>query len=402
MMKCGAVINYSPGCYLSMVSMIINRKINDIEFAVDSSKASGLLCTKDVADQIDGSIFEFIEYIYEKGNDYVPLVATWEITNTCNFKCPFCYINTPAKPKSVVQSFKKMQGYIDDLVQEGLLVVYLTGGEVLSVPDFPDIYRYLKNKGVFVVLLTNLSLLNDEHIRLFEELPPLRITSSIYGITEKQFKSVTGKDFSVGKRVFNNIERLKEMGINITCQMPVNKYTVNDLIDISNWCYNRGIRFTFNNELTDSYYDESRSSQFIDNAQFEALKSKIKQIELPVSTKNVKIEKKFGYKHHFDCVSGKHTFAVSYEGHLRPCFNIWETEENVFDGSVSMKSALYKMKAYIKTKQAQIIEGCHGCEASGICGECVYTRGKHMNNLDEYIRNKCRQNMELINRFTEQ
>ena len=187
--------------------MTIYRNINGVDFGVNINKGNSLLCTPDVAKEIDGDIFEFVEYLYSQTEKYTPMIATWEITNCCNFKCPFCYINTPKKPRAVIQSFETMKGYIDDLVNEGLLIVYLTGGEVLSVPNFKDIYTYLKKKGVFVVLLSNLSLLNEEHISLFTEYPPMRITSSIYGMTEKQFTSVTGQPNEICQSVLENIIR---------------------------------------------------------------------------------------------------------------------------------------------------------------------------------------------------
>ncbi len=376
--------------------MIVYRVINGIEFGVNTSKSSGLLCLPEVAKRIDGDIYEFIEYLYEQKNDYTPMIATWEITNCCNFKCPFCYINTPAKPSQMVQTFDKMKSYIDDLTDKGLLLVYLTGGEILSVPDFEKIYRYLKSKGIFVVLLTNLSLLNESHINLFKELPPLRITSSVYGLSEKQFTTVTGMDYSYCERILNNILRLKCLGITVTCQMPVNKYTVSDFIDISEWCYANGIRFTYNNEITDSYYNESRSTDFIDDEQFEMLKTNVRQIDSVKSSKINSVEKKFGYKHHFDCISGKHTFAISYDGHLRPCFNIWESDSRFFDGSESMATAITEMTDYIHNKQQIVIEGCHGCEAYQICGECIYTRLKHKDNVEEYITAKCAENLKRI------
>lgn len=379
--------------------MVVYRKINGIEFGVNTAKGSGLLCTPEIASIIDGNIYEFIEYLYNVKKVYTPMVATWEITNCCNFKCPFCYINTPAKPISSVQTFTLMKKYIDDLVDAGLLLVYLTGGEVLSVPDFPQIYNYLKSKGVFVVLLTNLSLLKEEHINLFKENPPMRITSSIYGLTEHQFTSVTGMSFSFCNKILDNILSLKELGITITCQMPVNKYTVSDLIKIADWCYSNEIRFTYNNEITDSYYNESRGSEFIEDAHFEEIKKQIKQIEAIKSSKVTSVKRKFGYKHHFDCISGKHTFAISYDGHLRPCFNIWESDCQSFDGSTSMKSAMQDMISYIEKMKQITIDGCHGCEASQICGECVYTRLKHKDNLQEYITAKCADNMRKITQY---
>lgn len=379
--------------------MVVYRNINGVDFGVNINKSSSLLCSQEIAEIIDGDIYEFVEYLYSIKNEYTPMIATWEITNACNFECPFCYINTPKKTVTNVQSYNNMKKSIDELVEEGLLIVYLTGGEILSVPDFDKIYRYIKEKGVFVVLLTNLSLLNEKHMELFRDYPPLHITNSIYGIKPEQFRNVTGHSFDLCEKILNNILLIKEMGINITCQMPVNDYTINDLIDISEWCYSNGIRFTFNNEITDSYYNESRSEAFIKNEIFEKYRKQIRQIESIKSSKIASIERKFGYRYYFDCVSGKHTYAVSYDGHLRPCFNIWESDFVFFDGSKSMKSAMTELREFVNRMKKTIIEGCKGCDASQICGECLYTRLKHRDNLTEFIRDKCKENMTKINQY---
>ena len=375
--------------------MIVNRNINGVPFGVNNNKAAGLLCTKDIACVIDGDIYEFIEYLYNKTGSYTPMVATWEMTNCCNFSCPFCYINTPAKRERNIQTFDSVKPAIDDLVEKGLLLVYLTGGEILSVPDFERIYRYLKSKGVFIVLLTNLSLLSESHLNLFREFPPMRITTSVYGTTEEQFVKVTGKSFELQRIILENILSLQEMGINVTCQTPVNQLTKGDIVSIANWCYEHGIRFTCSNELTDSYYNESRSSDFITDEEFDLIKTKIRQIDPIVSKKQSIISKEFGFRYNFDCISGKHTFCISSSNHIRPCFNIWESDLEAFDGSVSMKSALNKMIEFITRMQQTVLEGCKGCEASKICGECIYTLKKHKDS--SYLQQRCLKNKQAIN-----
>lgn len=376
--------------------MIVYRKINGVHFGVNISKGAGLLCTPEVADQIDYDIYEFIEYLYLRTEDYTPMVATWEITNCCNYSCPFCYINTDAKPAAYIQSFDSMKTAIDDLVEMGLLLVYLTGGEVLSVPDFERIYRYFKGKGVFVVLLTNLSLLSEEHLKLFHEYPPLRITTSIYGMTDKQFSYITGQNANILETVLENVLKLKEMRITVTCQTPVNRYTKEDIVKIADWCYTHNIRFTCSNELTDSYYNESRSSEFISDEDFSIIKAQIKQIPPTFLRKKPKFTKRFGFRYNFDCISGKHTFAVSSDMHIRPCFNIWESDLIAFDGSKSMRAAMQKMKLYISSMKKTVLEGCQGCEASEICSECFYTLQKHKNKNCNYLMEKCFENRKIV------
>lgn len=368
--------------------MLVYRKINDIEFAVDPNKGSSLLCEEHIANIINGNIYAFIDYIYEKENKYTPLVATWELTNICNFKCKFCYINTSDIDSAYV-SVSDAKKLIDDLVESGLLLVYLTGGEVLSHPSFIDIYIYLKKKGVYVVLLTNLSLLDDKLIDTFKEYPPLRITTSIYAMSEKQFKIVTGISQIIPKTILDNIVILKEMGIKVTAQTPVNTLTLPEYPRIAEWCFSQGIVLKSSNEIANTYSGEDRSEYMISDIEFQKIRDACKFIEEEQIVVEEELKCNFGYRYHFDCIAGKHTFAISYNLHLRPCFNIWESEGPHFNAQLSAKDALYKMNKYLENKKKEQVEFCSGCTAHEFCSECMMTQNKHIENLKQYMQDSC-------------
>lgn len=377
--------------------MLVYREINGTEFAVDINKSNSLLCENDIAEKIDGDIYSFVEYLYDQQKKYTPMVATWELTNRCNFNCKFCYINT-SKKKDFVISFHKAKEIIDYLVEQGLLIVYLSGGEIFTVPDFVEIYTYLKQKGVYVVLLTNIALLNQELIELFKKYPPLRITISLYAKlnSEEQFENVTGIGNHVNNIVYDNIGKLLEAGINVTCQTPVNALTVNDVKAIADWCYNKGIRYTYSNEMTDSYYGEDRQKYKICEQTYEELKQQINVIEKE-TIRDKDAEFVFGEKKHFDCISGKHTFVIGSNLRLRPCFNIFEGDVPAFDATGSIADAMEQMKKYISDKKREKIEHCKGCAAASICTECIYTQKNHKGSLKEYMGTACEKNKKRMN-----
>lgn len=378
--------------------MIINRNINGIDFAVNPNKAASLLCEEHIANITRGNIYAFIDFLYNQTKRYTPMVATWEITNICNFSCTFCYINSEKSIDKQYISLDKAKEMIDVLVDEGLLLVYLTGGEVLSHPDFESIYKYLKLKGVYVVLLTNLSLLDDEKLELFKEYPPLRVTASLYGLGKEQFFNVTQNHQILPEKITKNILLLKNMGINITVQTPINKATIEEYEKMADWCYEHGIIYRTNNDLTNSYLGEDRQELYVGKEEFDEIKSRLKfvveeSIELGQSEE---IESGVCQKKHFDCISGKHTFAISYNQHIRPCFNIWESDGPWFDGSESIKVALYEMKEYLERKKTEVIAYCKGCVAHKFCSECMMTQNKNKTRLKEYMAEACSNNMRLF------
>lgn len=378
--------------------MIISRNINGIDFAVNPHKSASLLCEEHIASLTQGNIYAFIEYLYEQTRQYTPMVATWEITNVCNFSCTFCYINSEKSANKQFVSLDKAKEMIDVLVESGLLLVYLTGGEVLSHPNFEDIYKYLKLKGVYVVLLTNLSLLDEDKLNLLKEYPPLRVTASLYGISERQFSKVTQNHQISPQKILNNILLMKDNGINITAQTPINKATIGQYEKMANWCYEHGIIYKTNNDLTNSYFGEDRQNLYVETSEFNELKSRLKFVteETLEFCQTGTSQCKYDQKRHFDCISGKHTFAISYNLHIRPCFNIWENEGPWFDASLSMKTALDELKKYINSKKLEVIEYCKGCIAHKFCSECMMTQNRNRTRLKEYMEETCSNNMRLF------
>lgn len=253
---------------------MINRIINTIPFSVDPEKSNSIYCAPDIAEHLNGDIDKFIEFLSSQSSVFSPLCVTWEITGKCNFDCPFCYIkNNNCK----TFSFNEIKNSVDTLCDRGLLLVYLTGGEVLSHPEFVKIYTYLKLKGLLVVLLTNLSLLNSSHIELFKKYPPLRITTSIYGLSQEQFSNATGREDMDYTIVLDNLLSLQEMGINVTGQTPINKLTQPDYLKIADWCYANKMKYSSSNELADTYSGESRAQYYLESKEFLKLKDQTKK-----------------------------------------------------------------------------------------------------------------------------
>ena len=391
---------YSTYTTANMI-MIIYRNINGIDFAVNTEKSASLLCEPEVAEQTKGSIYAFIDYLYDKKQTYTPMVATWEITNICNFSCKFCYINSERNTDKKFIPLEKAIEVIDDLANAGFLLVYLTGGEILSHPNFKEIYMLLKNKGIYVILLTNLSLLDNQTLELFKTYPPMRITTSLYGVSEKQFIEVTNNKNIPFDKIMNNILLVKENGINITVQTPINKLTIPEYEKMAQWCYDNGIVYKSDNDLTDSYLGEGRQDFAIDRENFLEIKDRIKLIddENIIIDYSQKPKCEFGHRKHFDCISGKHTFAISYDLHLRPCFNIWENEGPWFDASQSMQKGLSELSDYIEKKRKITIDLCKGCNAHEFCSECMMTQNKHRDNLEEYMHNACKNNRLKLEKY---
>ena len=132
------------------------------------------------------NVTELREWYKEKGKLYF---ASIELTQCCNFNCKHCYCTGKGKPYLRAEEYMAI---IDRIWETGCLYLHFTGGEILTNPEFEAIYRYAKDKGFVIDLLTNGSLITDKQIALFKELPPQSIAITLYGTNEEEYAVFTG------------------------------------------------------------------------------------------------------------------------------------------------------------------------------------------------------------------
>lgn len=144
-----------------------------------------------------------------------PLGGTIELTERCNLSCVHCYINQPAAIRQDRQgemTTAEVKKVIDMITAAGCLYLLLTGGEPMLRPDFDEIYRYAKQKGMLISLFTNGTLLTPEIADLLAAMSVYSIEISLYGATRETYEAVTRHPGSF-KRCLNGINLLKERGL---------------------------------------------------------------------------------------------------------------------------------------------------------------------------------------------
>ncbi len=165
-----------------------------------------------------------------------------ELTARCNLNCRHCYINLPVNDRSVQTkelSFEEIERVAEEAVAFGALWCLITGGEPLVREDFEDVYIMLKRKGVLVSIFTNATLLDDHHIRLFEDYPPRGIEVTMYGASEATYERICRR-----RGAFNafqkGIGRLVDADIPVTLKTVALRSNVHEFSEITRFCHDNG------------------------------------------------------------------------------------------------------------------------------------------------------------------
>lgn len=146
-------------------------------------------------------------YMIKSGeNSNLPWKLQIESSGVCNLRCIMCPQNNMKREKGFLKFgvFKK----IFDEVRPPYL--NLTGiGEPLMNPDIFKIIKYAEDKGTYVKLDTNATLLNEENINKLLNTRIDIISISLDGMDKKTYEKIrVGSNF---EKVISNLKRLVEI-----------------------------------------------------------------------------------------------------------------------------------------------------------------------------------------------
>ena len=139
-----------------------------------------------------------------------------DLTDGCNEKCVHCYLphgGTHYIDKSI--AFKALKEFRD---AQGLMV-YVSGGECMLHRDFAEILRYAKSLDLNIVVLSNLTLCDEEMVALLKEIDPQFVNVSLYAVNEAIHDSITQVRGSC-KKTKAAIDALQAAGVHIRIATP--------------------------------------------------------------------------------------------------------------------------------------------------------------------------------------
>lgn len=267
-------------------------------------------------------------YLEQKARrSLVPLSGMFELTPLCNFNCRMCYIHLSESqfpPKSLL-SADSWKSLIDQAHSFGMLRATLTGGECLTYPSFDEVYLHLWEKGIQTSILTNGYLIDRARINFFLNFRPRLIRVSIYGSSEDEYESVTGK--RAFDTVRNNICEMKEANLPLKIVVTPNKYMKDSYFALIQFIESLHIPYNINSHLfpprenTGRTLEELSDDQYISIFRFrDELKGRVLR---PIDYDELPEENHEGViSHGIRCGAGRSTFTIHYDGSMSPCIGL--------------------------------------------------------------------------------
>lgn len=162
-----------------------------------------------------------------------------ELTSRCNERCVHCYIPHEFKDTDLdpVVFYKVLR----ELKEMGTWHVTLSGGEPMLHPHFKDFLASAKAEDMYVSVLSNLTLLDDEVVDIMKLDNVASVQVSLYSMDPETHDAITQQPGSFVKTL-SAIEKLVANGIPVQISCPTMKENKNDFGAVMRWAHDHKIR----------------------------------------------------------------------------------------------------------------------------------------------------------------
>lgn len=158
----------------------------------------------------------------------IPRELHIDLTSACTERCVHCYI---AEYNSYLE-FELIRKALTEFRDIGGMTVYISGGECMLHPRFGDVLRECRKLDLNMIVLSNLTLCDDEMIDLLKEIDLHFVKLSLYSMNPEHHDAITRCPGSWSKTM-EAFLKLESNGIPLELASPVLKENQYDFADLA-------------------------------------------------------------------------------------------------------------------------------------------------------------------------
>lgn len=168
--------------------------------------------------------------------------AFFAVNNTCNSKCKMCSIWKNKVKKNV--SYEDAVKVLDKLKENNFRIVQITGGEPFLNPDIFKILGYAKKLGLFVLVVTNGSLITRKAAKQLAAINVDQVSVSFHHCDPEVFEKIENHK-NIFEKASKAIEYLKEENVHVSTLCTISKYNMNDIERTISFLEDKGMYTSF-------------------------------------------------------------------------------------------------------------------------------------------------------------
>jgi radical SAM protein with 4Fe4S-binding SPASM domain len=303
----------------------------------------------------------------------VPLQGSFELTYRCNLACTHCWVNLPSGDRATRArelTAPEIFRITDEIVDAGGFWLLLTGGEIFVRPDFFEIYRHMKRRGLLLILYTNGTTVTPRVADLLAEYPPVRIEISLYGMTPATYRAVTERDAFA--RCVRGIRLLLERRLNLKLKSVVTTANYDEFSAIRDYVRREfGLSFTYDPNIN---FRKVAGREGTAPAAVRVPPDKIVALDRVMEAETGELRAFYGRDQRlesdyvFNCGAGVNTYHIDPYGRMSTCMMVptigYDLRRGSFrEGWDSFVERVVELRRSRTTR-------CQSCAIAGACDTC--------------------------------
>lgn len=296
-----------------------------------------------------------------------PVALVWEITNQCNLKCPHCraYMENPERNTEVEKAV------LDNIIENRILSVNLSGGEPLIHPNISRIVKMLSEQRIDVGISTNGWFYKDYAEQLYEAgLSFVQISIDGPRDVHDSFRGRQG----AYDRAVQSIKTAIAMGHYVQMNVTLTAYNLSYVRDNIQLAESLGVNRVFFRRVVSAGLSKT-NLDVVPNKQkyFEALKvilnyKPVTDLLISVDDPIIRVLRPTdAHEETLSCSAGITSLGIDSKGNIYPCIFLRESIGNILTDDIG---EVWKSSEVLKKLRNREIEICGSCRYKYACGGC--------------------------------
>ena len=287
-----------------------------------------------------------------------------DVSGLCNEHCVHCFI--PDSFKRSTMPLEMFNRVVEQCIECKVLNITISGGEPMLNPNLPYFIEVCREKNFSINVLSNLTLLTDEYVKLFEKTPLLSIQTSLYSMNPEIHDSITHNKGSFIKTK-EAIELLHKHNIPMHINCPIMKQNKDSYKSVINWAQSLNIEASSDYMLFGSIDGSGKNIQ---------CRLSIPEVEAIVHQDGVDSKQENKSVKDGDigiiCPVCTNSLCVSHYGDVYPCEGLQsirpgnineDTLANIWDNSLLVQQ--------LRKLNFDDFPKCRTCEDKEYCSRCL-------------------------------
>lgn len=313
----------------------------------------------------------------------LPVMGSLELLPLCNMNCDMCYVRLSREEMEQKGRLRSAEEWLEigrQMKEAGVLFLLLTGGEPFLYPEFERLYLGLRKMGMILTINSNGTLIDERLAGFLGRYKPRRVNITLYGASERTYEELC--HFPGGlKRAINGIRLLRANGVDVKIGGSLtraNRHEIEEMIAVGE---RLGVPVRVDTYMMPAERERSAPFQFQSRVEPEdaaeirirALKREMGEEVFRIYQGKVREElgeglrKRTEVSRGMSCYAGRCSFAVNWQGKMRPCVMLTYPEVSVFDlGFDTAWEWIVK-----ETEQIMLSMQCSECHLRSLCRTCA-------------------------------